>query len=125
MSFDELRGSPLGASAAVEGSSPSYPRIVFNPVVISGYECCASVGFNHDVLDNVMIVVTDNTAKRFSFVTGYGSAPNGAEVTFLEDWVRQEVGAKPPVSFAWGRVFEVYDSIAGFARILFKYRASR
>jgi hypothetical protein len=125
ISPEELRASPLGASATIEGVSPDYPRIVFNPVVISGYECCASVGFDHDNLDRVMIVVTDNTANRFSFVTGFDSRHNGPEVEFLEGWVRQEVGANPPVHFTWGRIVEVFDTFAGFARILFIYGARR
>ncbi len=121
MTFGELRVSRLGASAKIEESSPGYPRIVIMPVLISGYECCVSVGFDHDRLDRAVVVVTDDTAKRFSFVTGFASTPEGPEVKFLEEWVCREVGTKPPVNFAWGGIGEVWDSKAGWARILFLY----
>lgn len=125
MSFEELRATPLGASATVKELSPGYPRIVIKPVLISGYECCASVGFDHGILDDMEIVVTDNTAERFSFVTGHASPRDGPEVRFLENWVYQEVGTKPPVGFTWGRICEVYDLIAGFAHVKFIYGVKR
>ena len=121
MSFEELRATPPGASAKVEDLSRGYPKVIFMPVLISGYECCASVGFDHGILRRVVIVVTDKTAERFSFVTGFASPRDGPEVKFLEDWVYREVGTNPPVSFTWGRIGEVYDLIAGFARIIFIY----
>lgn len=121
MPFQEFVGSPLGALAKEQPQRQPYREVVVTPVLISGYECCVDLKFQHDVLRRVLIELSEDTVKQLGFVGGYASPPDGAEVAFLEEWVRREVGRKPPVDFPWGRIGQVYDPIGGFARILFQY----
>jgi hypothetical protein len=75
-----------------------------------------------EAVHGVSLGVTEATAERLGFETGFASRHDGPEVAFLEDWVCGETGKKPPAQFPWGEVLGVYDAIAGFARIRFAYR---
>jgi hypothetical protein len=120
MSLKQFLTTPLGASATVNEQSKGYYHAVIRSVMISGYECCVALYFHEDTLCECMIVVTEATAQRFGFVTGY-AAPSGPVVAFLEGWVRREVGCRPRSDFDWGSVAAVYDSKGGFASITFIY----
>ena len=122
MSLDELRATPLGASGELRTYVPAYPRVVIEPVMISGIECCIDLQFARGILHRAEILASESTAKRFSFVTGYASPADGPEVAFLEEWVQRETGAKPPMTFPWGDICQIYDQKGGFASIPFRYR---
>lgn len=122
MTLADFRLSALGASAEITGFSPEYPQAKLTSVWIGGYECATALIFHHNRLNEVTIVVTEDTANRYGFVTGFAASADGLEVRFLEQWVERELGQKPPAAFPWGRINSTYDSHAGFARIKFLYR---
>ena len=122
MSLDELRATPLGAAGDLEAYVAEYPKVLIGPVMISGIECDVDLEFERGVLAAAHIFATEKTARRFSFVTGYASPPDGPEVAFLEEWVRRETGATPPARFSWGQIADIYDRKGGIASISFIYR---
>lgn len=125
LSLQGFLASPLGGSASVERVTPAHLRATVSRKSIGGYECWAQWEFEDGILRALLIGVTDSTAERLQFTTGYASPPDGPEVAFLEEWVRREVGRTPPLRFSWGESGQVYDPVAGFARIRFGYRPPR
>ena len=86
MSLDDLLATTAGASAQVKTDESSiHGCVVIQPVVIGGYECCTANYFTRGVITQASIVVTEDTAKRLSFVTGYTSTSDGPEVKVLEE----------------------------------------
>jgi hypothetical protein len=129
MSFDKLVATGAVDLAETTGAGlPNlqcgsiYKRVRIGRMNISGIECCAGMYFTGDNLTKVCIVVTDATADRFSFITGYASPPDGPEVSFLSEWIRRETGHYPPMCFRWGSIGHVYDGKANFARVCFLYQ---
>jgi len=125
LSAEEFLNTPLGGAAKVERRPPAYIRATTDPVTLGGYECVARLWFEEGLLEEAEIVVTESTAERFGFETGFAARHDGPEVEFLEEWIRRETGRKPPMRFRWGEIGQVYDGIGGYARIRFGYRPPR
>ena len=90
MSLCDLLATHTKALITVDGNEIStYRRVVIDPVMIQIYECAVAEYFTQNVLAAVDICVTQSTAKRLSFVTGYASPADGPEVRFLEGWVER------------------------------------
>jgi hypothetical protein len=121
LSLDDFSATRVGRSADVDASRGNHVRATILRLGVCGHDCWAQWEFENGTLHALLMGVTDETAERLGFATGYASAPEGPEVAFLRQWVRREVGRRPPVCLKWGEIGPVYDQVGGFARIRLTY----
>ena len=122
MAFGQLLGTATGKTAEIEKIAGTNCRnVVMKNVSIDGHECFITASFAENHLEKVLIELSQEAGDKIGLPPAPPFWPRPGEVAFLEEWVRQQTGKKPPAKFPWGQVTAAYDSKGGFASIGIRY----